>query len=89
MAHVSPPNGWTNADKKEGLIARTGKRFQACSSDADTAPMAQNVLDLACILRQPNHCGVAATTDIRLREGEGYLAILINVFPPQSCGSGT
>ena len=66
--------------RRQGLMARTRKRFRPCSSKSDTSAVAQNVLDRQFNPSEPNRRWAGDITYIRTTEGWRYLAVWIDLF---------
>ncbi len=72
--------------RRQGLVARTRKRFRPCSSKADTSVVAENRLDRQFNPSAPNRSWAGDITYIRTTEGWRYLAVWIDLFSRRVVG---
>jgi putative transposase len=72
--------------RREGLMAKTRKRFRPCKANAGNGAVAENVLDRQFQPSEPNRCWAGDITYIRTTEGWRYLAVWIDLFSRRVVG---
>lgn len=66
--------------RKDGLKAKTIRKFRATTNSSHSLPVAENVLDRDFVPTEPNKAWVADITYIWTNEGWLYLAVVIDLY---------
>ena len=74
--------------RREGLMARTRRRFRPCNAKAGNDAVAENVLDRQFQPSEPNRCWAGDITYIRTTEGWRYLAVSGSICSPAASSAG-
>lgn len=69
-----------NSLKKQGLIAKAGRKFKATTNSKHNLPVAPNLLEQNFHADAPNQKWVSDITYIETREGWLYLAVVLDLY---------
>lgn len=75
-----------NSMKRQGLVARTAKKFKATTDSKHNLPIAPNLLQQDFSADEPNQKWVGDITYLRTSEGWLYLATVIDLFSRRVIG---